>query len=99
MSASRPVSGLKSKAKREVLEVMRDLSRVVSGRAERDVLMETRVEDITPVLGFVSFTILEVLGYQEICGTLLWQLKITALKDGVYHTHNQTTDRLCPRRR
>jgi hypothetical protein len=30
--------------------VMRDLSRVVRGREERSELMETRVEDMTPVL-------------------------------------------------
>lgn len=37
-------------AKKDVDEVMRDLSRVVSGRADRDVFMEMRVEEITPVL-------------------------------------------------
>lgn len=48
-SASRPVSGEEKSAKREVEEVMRDLSRVVRGR-EREVWMLMRVEDITPVL-------------------------------------------------
>lgn len=45
-----PVSGEKRSAKRDVLDVMRDLSRVVRGREDRAELIETRVEDITPVL-------------------------------------------------
>jgi hypothetical protein len=49
-SASRPVRGEARSAKREVQLVMRDLSRVVRGREERSVLMETRVEEMTPVL-------------------------------------------------
>ena len=41
--------GEASSAKREVEDVIRDLSRVVRGR-ESDVWIDTRVEDITPVL-------------------------------------------------
>jgi hypothetical protein len=51
-SARRPVRGEARRAKKEVAEVMRDLSRVVSGREERDVFIEIRVEDITPVLQY-----------------------------------------------
>lgn len=54
VSAKRPVTGLASRAKKDVAEVMRDLSRVVRARDERSVLMEIRVEEITPVLGDVS---------------------------------------------
>jgi hypothetical protein len=45
-----PVSGEARSAKKDVDDVMRDLSRVVRGRWERDELIEIRVEDITPVL-------------------------------------------------
>lgn len=51
-SARTPESGDASRAKKEVAEVMRDLSRVVSGREERSELMEMSVEDMTPVLCF-----------------------------------------------
>jgi hypothetical protein len=49
-SARMPVSGEARSAKKDVDDVMRDLSRVVRGRWERDELIEIRVEDITPVL-------------------------------------------------
>jgi hypothetical protein len=49
-SARMPESGEASRAKREVQDVIRDLSSVVSGREERSEPMETSVEDITPVL-------------------------------------------------
>jgi hypothetical protein len=49
-SARTPDSGETRSAQKEVAEVMRDLSRVVRGREERSELMETRVEDMTPVL-------------------------------------------------
>lgn len=49
-SARMPVSGEAKRAKNEVEEVMRDLSRVVSGRLDKDEFIEIRVEDITPVL-------------------------------------------------
>jgi hypothetical protein len=49
-SARTPVSGETSSAQKEVAEVIRDLSRVVRDREERSELMETRVEDMTPVL-------------------------------------------------
>lgn len=51
MSARTPVRGEKSRAKKEVDDVMRDLSRVVKERFERSVEIETRVEEMTPVLG------------------------------------------------
>jgi hypothetical protein len=50
VSARRPEAGLASSAKRAVAEVRRDLSRVVRGWEDRSVPMETRVEEITPVL-------------------------------------------------
>ena len=50
MSASKPETGLESNAKRAVAEVRRDLSRVVRRRDDRSVPMETRVEEMTPVL-------------------------------------------------
>lgn len=50
LSARMPVTGLATRAKKLVLEVMRLLSRVVKGRWERSEPMETRVEEITPVL-------------------------------------------------
>lgn len=50
LSASMPVSGEAMSAKKDVHEVMRLLSSVVRGREERSEPMETRVEDMTPVL-------------------------------------------------
>jgi hypothetical protein len=49
-SASTPVRGDAKSAKNEVDDVIRDLSRVVRGLLERDVLIEIKVEEITPVL-------------------------------------------------
>jgi hypothetical protein len=49
-SARIPVSGEARSAKKEVDDVIRDLSRVVSGRWDREVFIEINVEDITPVL-------------------------------------------------
>jgi len=49
-SAMSPEIGLARSAKREVADVMKDLSRVVRARSERSEPMETRVEDMTPVL-------------------------------------------------
>lgn len=49
LSARIPATGLATSAKRLVQEVMRLLSRVVNGR-ERSAPMETRVEEMTPVL-------------------------------------------------
>lgn len=48
-SASTDEKGDTSSASKEVELVMTDLSSAVRGREERDVLMETRVEEITPV--------------------------------------------------
>lgn len=48
-SASTEESGETSRAKRAVAEVMIDLSREVSCRLEREVSIEMRVADITPV--------------------------------------------------
>jgi hypothetical protein len=54
-SARTPVSGEATRAKKDVDEVMRDLSRVVRGRRDSEEPIETKVEDITPVLqGMVS---------------------------------------------
>lgn len=39
-----------TRAKREVAEVMRDLSRVVRFREERSLRIETSIDEITPVL-------------------------------------------------
>lgn len=49
-SASTPVSGEASSAKKDVEDVMSDLSRVVRGRWERDVPIDMSVEEMTPVL-------------------------------------------------
>jgi hypothetical protein len=49
-SASTPVRGDARSAKKEVDDVIRDLSRVVRGRLDSDVLIDIKVEDITPVL-------------------------------------------------
>lgn len=49
-SLREPDSGEARRAKSEVEDVIRDLSRVVSAREERSVPMETRVEEMTPVL-------------------------------------------------
>jgi hypothetical protein len=49
LSASRPLAGEISKAKRDVHAVIRDLSRVVRERLESDVPMDTRIAEITPV--------------------------------------------------
>jgi hypothetical protein len=51
-SASGAASGAASRAKSEVAEVMRDLSAAVRGRAEREVLIATRVAEMTPVLAW-----------------------------------------------
>lgn len=48
-SASEEAKGSTRRAKREVHDVMTDLSSEVKGREERDVPMETRVALITPV--------------------------------------------------
>lgn len=56
VSAKMPVRGEAQSAKKEVEDVMRDLSRVVRGRWEREVEREIKVLDITPVLDrIVSF--------------------------------------------
>jgi hypothetical protein len=52
-SASRPEAGLARRAKTEVMLVTSDLSSVVRGRWERSLWMETRVDEMTPVLGRV----------------------------------------------
>lgn len=55
-SANIPARGLAIKANRLVEDVIRLLSRVESGR-ERSDLMDTKVEEMTPVLGyFVSLS-------------------------------------------
>ncbi|KFY20083.1 hypothetical protein V491_04002, partial [Pseudogymnoascus sp. VKM F-3775] len=48
-SARRPLMGETRRAKREVDAAIRDLSRVVREREERDVPMEMRAAEITPV--------------------------------------------------
>lgn len=50
VSARWPVMGDATRAKREVAEVMRDLSRVVRFREERSLRIETSIDEITPVL-------------------------------------------------
>jgi hypothetical protein len=55
-SARSPLAGDITKAKSDVQAVMRDLSTVERGRFEREVPMETRVAEITPVSS--TFTIL-----------------------------------------
>jgi hypothetical protein len=50
VSARMPVSGDATRAKKEVHDVTRLLSKVVRGREERSEPMDTRVEDMTPVL-------------------------------------------------
>jgi hypothetical protein len=49
-----PVIGEARRAKKEVHDVTRLLSRVVRGREERSEPMDMRVEDMTPVLGSIS---------------------------------------------
>jgi hypothetical protein len=49
-SARRPVSGLATRAKKEVELVMRPLSSVVRGRARSVGAIDTRVDEMTPVL-------------------------------------------------
>jgi hypothetical protein len=49
LSARRPLAGDINKAKSDVQAVMRDLSTVDRGRFEREVPMEMRVAEITPV--------------------------------------------------
>jgi hypothetical protein len=44
------VSGDANRAKKDVDDVIKDLSRVVRGRCDKDVFIEIKVEDITPVL-------------------------------------------------
>jgi len=45
-----PVRGDATSANKDVHDVMRDLSSVVSGREERSEPTEIRVDDMTPVL-------------------------------------------------
>ena len=59
--ARRPLAGETRSAKREVEAAIIDLSKVVRGREEREVLMETRVEEITPVLMICEHTSVEAL--------------------------------------
>lgn len=70
-SARTPVSGDARRAKKEVEDVMRDLSRVVSGRWDREVFMEIRVEDITPVLKVVGQHGATQDGWKQRCGVVL----------------------------
>jgi hypothetical protein len=49
-SARMPVRGDATRAKKDVQEVIRDLSRVVRGREERSEPTEIKVDDMTPVL-------------------------------------------------
>jgi hypothetical protein len=49
-SARMPVRGDATSANKDVHDVMRDLSSVVSGREERSEPTEIRVDDMTPVL-------------------------------------------------
>ena len=49
LSASRPVMGLAIKAPRLVHDVIKDLSMLSNGRP-KSLLIETRVDEITPVL-------------------------------------------------
>jgi hypothetical protein len=49
-SARIPVRGEATRAKKDVQDVIRDLSRVVRGREERSEPTEIRVDDMTPVL-------------------------------------------------
>ena len=58
-SARSPVSGEARRAKKEVHDVMRLLSSVVRGREERSEPIETRVEDMTPVLFTWVFVVRE----------------------------------------
>lgn len=58
-SARMPVAGETNKANSEVQHVMSDLSRVVSGRWERSLPMETRVADMTPVSSSLCCQLLE----------------------------------------
>lgn len=50
LSARIPAAGDAKRAKREVHDVMRDLSRTVKGLFDRSVFIETKVEEMTPVL-------------------------------------------------
>jgi len=52
VSARWPVMGLAMRAKRDVAEVMRDLSSMVRDAWSRSVPMLTSVEEMTPVLFF-----------------------------------------------
>jgi hypothetical protein len=49
-----PVSGEARRAKKEVADVISDLSRVVRRREERSVFIDIRVEDMTPVLHLLA---------------------------------------------
>ena len=51
LSAARPARGLAIRAKRLVQDVIKLLSSVLNGRWDRSSPTETRVEDMTPVLG------------------------------------------------
>jgi hypothetical protein len=53
-SARRPLTGETRSAKREVDAAIKDLSSVVRAREDRDVPMETKVADITPVSSGLS---------------------------------------------
>jgi len=56
LSAKIPERGEMKRAKREVQDVIRDLSRVVSG-APSEELIETKVADITPVSSTLVSTV------------------------------------------
>lgn len=84
-SARTPVSGEASSAKKDVQDVIRLLSRVVRGRDERSVPIETRVEDMTPVLELLVLD-----GYQ--ISREILQPHINRA-DGPQLTQNRTKDR------
>lgn len=76
-SARMPEVGETRSAKREVHAVMRDLSRVVRGRDEREEPMETSVADMTPVSSEEGEVNVSPLSKQQRRGVLNWEADTT----------------------
>ena len=96
LSAIHPASGLATRANRLVHDVIRLLSSVPSGRCERSIRIETRVEEMTPVLQVVSGVSYRTVTTRSIS----LRLRRTAgQRTNNKHTHSQTTARLSQRRR
>jgi hypothetical protein len=92
-SARSPEKGEASSAKRDVEEVIKDLSIVVRAREERSAFIETRVDEITPVLS-VDVNILSCNEYHGVVSShpLKANLESGGERTSILITKQQSTD-------